>query len=276
MTQTDPVLLQVAIATNRIEALRLPPPTPGVATLVSWQGHGNRPVPADCLRNDVAVVRCDTPGLSANRNNAIAACSAPLVLLADDDLLYTPPQLSAVIEAFASRPDVDLAVFKVAFPRHKHYPPAECDLLDPLPKGFSVTSMEIAFRNPLPAWLRFNPFLGLGARDIIPGQSLGCGEEELFLFRAVKGGLRCRFIPVEICTHPQLTTGQKTPSPEVLRGMGALIRIMWPSSWPWRIPLKALRVSRDSKKLPSGQSIPATAALRHLVAGCRLAPLLKD
>lgn len=263
-----PLKLQLAIATNRIDSLRLPPVVPGVGIVIAWQNHNGRPVPAGCLRNDVTVVRCDRPGLSNNRNLALDHCSAPVVLIADDDLLYTPSQLKDIIEAFNMRPSMELAVFKVRFPYSKSYPAEECVLRNPLPRGFSVTSMEIAFRNPLPVPLSFHPALGLGSTELPADSSLECGEEELFLHMAIRAGLHCRFIPIEICTHPQLTTGQKPPTPGVLRGMGAVIRIMWPSTWPLRLVLKAVRLSNS-------HSAFFFRTLYHLFRGSRLSDKIR-
>ncbi|MBD5358624.1 MAG: glycosyltransferase family 2 protein [Bacteroides sp.] len=235
--------LDVAICTygregiHRVASMLLPPQEE-VSYVVSWQLHEGCLLPDSiATRSDVTVARLDVAGLSNNRNNAIAHCSSDLVLIADDDLKYYADSFSNVIKAFEDDPQMDLATFRVSFPNPKHYPGDGVELRNPLPKGYFVTSMEIAFRRLSAGDLRFNPMLGIGAPELL------CGEEELFVNEAIKKGLRCRHIARNICDHASLTSGDKI-SKGIVMGQGYVIVHLYPVSGFPRLILKAYRMSK--------------------------------
>lgn len=251
--------LDLAIATygsegiKRVEKMLLPP-QPGVRYVVSWQDHCGAPVPDSMrAREDVEVWRLGEKGLSNNRNNAIGHCKADVVLIADDDLIYSVDSFQRVIRAFESDEKLDLATFRVKFPREKSYPEDGSRLDIPLPKGYFVTSMELAFRRERTLGLSFNPLLGLGSG------CMSCGEEEIYLWEAIRSGLVCRHVGEYICVHPTETTGGKV-TPGILMGQGYVIgRYYRASAFP-RLILKAYRVSR-------GGAVSFLRAFRYLLIG---------
>lgn len=223
---------------GRIADMKLPR-IDGVRYVISWQNHGGAPIPESLMRDDMDIHRFDLTGLSANRNNSLDHCSADIVLLADDDLIYTPAQIKSVIDTFADNPDVDLATFMVDMHGAPVYPPATCALSEPLPKGYWALSVSIAFRRRAIGDLRFHPMLGLGS------PSLHGAEDALFLLAAIRRKLRCRFFPVVICSHPHQSTGTKSAfNPGNLRAAGCYMAIAHPFSYMPRIIVKAWRVSR--------------------------------
>ena len=237
--------LDVAVCTYLPEGIlqvgrMLPPPEEGIRFVVSWQSHADAPLPPALLRDDVVVSRLEGKGLSRNRNNALANCSADIVLVADDDVAYLPGALRKVREAFAERPGMDLAMFRADYPCPKAYPATECVLSLPFPKGWYAASIEMAFRRESVGQLRFNTMLGIGA------PRMTSGEDEWFLIQAVRRGLDCRFIPATICRHPSDPTGAGRYTPGTLMASGFIISEIYPFSSVLRIPLKAWRVSRQS------------------------------
>ena len=243
----------------RVAAMNLPH-IDGVRYVISWQCSGGAYLPDSLLRPDVTVSRIESRGAAVNRNNAIDCCTADIILFSDDDLIYTPEQLLQVIETFEINPDVDVATFEATHPAGPVYPAASCRLGDPLPRGYWVSAYQIACRRQSVGDLRCHPEFGAGA-PVFTG-----ADDELFLLAAIRRGLHCRFFPVNICTHPNLSTGTTaTLSPGNLRALGCYIAIAWPRSCFMRILLKAWRALR------AGQcSLPA--ALRHLLAGALQAP----
>lgn len=235
------------------------PVIPDVRYVVSWQAHGDAPVPAQLAgRSDVEVHRFDGKGLSANRNNAIAHCKSDILLFADDDIIYTAEGLRAVVDTFAGHPEVDLATFRSVHGDPAHFPAAETSLDRRLPKGYYATSFEIAFRRE--TGLRCCPELGLGS-DRLHG-----GEDEMVVMSAIHRGLNCRYFPLTICEHPGESTGTKSsPTAGNLRGQGCVIALQYPATAVLRLPLKAWRLwrARRSAFFP---------ALWHLAAGALAAP----
>ncbi|MDE6416058.1 MAG: glycosyltransferase family 2 protein [Duncaniella sp.] len=110
--------LEVLIPTHkpdgirRVEAMNLPE-IDGVGYVVSWQNYGDGVIPdALASRSDVKIVKCDRPGVSVNRNNALDNASADILLIGDDDLIYTAERLDAVRRIMEQKHDVYYSSFR--------------------------------------------------------------------------------------------------------------------------------------------------------------------
>lgn len=215
--------LDVLIATHGHDGLKMVekmnlPQVEGVTYIVTWQQpQGDYSGSPLSLRPDVEIHPSQTIGLSRNRNLGISLAKAPVCLIADNDITYTPGQLQAVIDTFDNHPDVGLATFKYIGAR-KQYPPGECDLSASLPKNYIFASIEIAFRREAIAGIRFDERFGLGA-------DYGHGEEVKFMHDCRMAGVNCRFFPIEITRHDGEPTGSRPiTDPRAAQGSGAIIR----------------------------------------------------
>ncbi|MCM1522657.1 MAG: glycosyltransferase [Muribaculaceae bacterium] len=253
--------LDVLIATHtpagidRVERMNLPR-LDGVRYIVSWQSHGDAPIPTGLAgRNDVEIHRFGGTGLSRNRNNAIDFSKGDLMLMADDDVVYTPEGLLSVISAFEERPGMEMASFMYEGADRKQYPPAECDLAR-LPKGYYQSAIEIAVSHRGRAGqIRFIPEFGLGSGRWT------VGDDAMFLLTARRMGIIPRFIPRVICRHEGLSTGSRPHTDsKALRGQGACIALEYPVTSLLRIPLKAWREWRAGRT-------PLLSGLAGMLAG---------
>lgn len=239
------------------------PPVEGVEYLVAWQlPGGDAQVPAPLCRPDVRVIKSCTRGLSANRNIAIDAATAPLVLIADDDLDYTEAGLRGVIDAFRRNPDADILTFKYESERAvKLYPDFEFDWSRPTRKvPVYVTSFEIAARldSLRRCGVRFDERFGIGGAQFI------CGEEDIFMDDALKRGLRGRFVPVTICRHEGYTTSERMRlDPRLIEAKGGVFVRKFPLSWPLRMLAHVVR----NRRLPRAERLSTGAYLRAWLAG---------
>ena len=266
--------LSLAIATAGTEGIRrvasmLLPLQEGVSYVVSWQRHGFTDIPAALKRDDVEVYRYDVPGLSNNRNNALRHCSSDIVLFADDDVTYRKDAFSKIRKFFEKCPDVDVALFRADYPFKKSYPEKATVLKLPFPRNYYPASIEIAFQRERIGDLKLSPLLGLGAPEMT------AGEDEFFIISAIKRGLKCMFVPVTICTHPDTPTGESTPTEGQIMASGAIIRAANPHTGPLRLLLQARRLSRlhplsnpnpDSPNPPTPLSGPSILRLLRLGA----------
>ncbi len=218
------------------------PKSNGVKYLVSWQTDALNPlIPEELLRDDVLILATSSMGLSNNRNHSIANATGDICLIADDDLTYTSHQLQCVIGAFEQNHDVDIALFRYSGGDNKAYPDYEFDLNAIIPKGYYITSFEIAFRRQrLSSGIKFDPRFGAGA-------SMPAGEEFLFVQNALKAGLRCRFFPVTITRHDGLTTGSRQQSKGVLQANGVCVAVGYGLLGLLRLPVIAWRHSQRGK-----------------------------
>lgn len=243
----DAPSLTVAISTlgargiERVARMNLPQ-LPDVEYVVSWQRSDGISLSKQlACRPDIRVIRTDSVGLSNNRNASFAAARGEVILIADDDLTYTPAQLQAVIDTFRANQAIDFATFRYDKPRYKVYPP-EVTPYSRIPAGFHPVSFEIAFRRYMvrgPMALSFNSLLGIGA------PYLTCGEEDLFISQAISRGYRGAYFPITITTHHGTPTGARpVTDPGVLRAQGALIALRRPRLWPAAVAVNSLRTAR--------------------------------
>ena len=204
---------------NNIPALLLEP-REGISYLVSWQHGDNKDIelPKELKRDDVKICDLEGRGLSRNRNNCLRHASGDILLIADDDCKYAPEQLDAIIEIFDRNPSLSLATFRMASEHNnKTYPNHEFSLAKP-PKGYYVSSIEIALRRAKAGHLQFDERFGLGA------PVFQCCEEELFVEQAVEDGLVCRFFPITVVRHDDATTQiTRAVAPNVLAARGAYL-----------------------------------------------------
>lgn len=232
----------------------------GIGYLVSWQHSSGKviDVPEELKRNDVKICDLEGRGLSRNRNNCIEHATADVCLIADDDCRYTHEQLQAVIETFEQNPDVEIATFKYSGEGNSKCYPQQSANLSCFPKGYYVSSIEVAFRrDSVQGKVWFNENFGLGT------EPFHCGEENLFIQDALALGLRCQFFPVTIVHDQQpLEFLNRSKDPGTLMAHGADLQIFHSGTRHLRALLKAWRLRRN-------ENVPFFYGLRHIIKGMR-------
>lgn len=208
----------------------------GVEYIVSWQTKEENALPETLQREDFIVYRSYTNGLSINRNIALSKATAPIVLISDDDADYTTEGLNTVINAFRENPNTDIIAFEYASStQQKHYPTKSFSLAHP-PKGYFVSSIEIAMRREsVQGKIWFNENFGIGA----PFPS---GEEDIFLKDCLDNGLNGIFIPKTIVRHDGTTTSERNlMSSSRPQTKGAVFLRLHPNDWLLRMIAHAIR-----------------------------------
>lgn len=239
------VRLEVMVAVygrDAIEGVSLPgrlEETPGVRYLVSWQIPDGEPaeIPVSLsAREDVKAQIMRGKGVSRNRNALLAMASAPYVLFADDDIEYKSENLREIIDVLDSNPTVDLAIFKVKIDEPRRYPSRATDLVySKWKQNYYPIMFEAAARldQLRKATLLFNEEYGTNA------PVFGSGEEDIFFYDAWKAGLKLRFFPIEILSHPDQTTiVRKATDISVIMARGGVLRHIYGRlSWLRRLKL---------------------------------------
>ncbi|MDE6552985.1 MAG: glycosyltransferase [Muribaculaceae bacterium] len=237
----EPLFMEVLISTYGEDGIRRlasgkHPRVDGVRYLVSWQTDGGCPIPNELQRTDFKIIKTDTKGLSINRNNAISHAEAPVLLIGDDDVEYSQEGLLNVVDSFERNRDCDIITFRyVSSYNEKFFPDAPCSLNTP-PKGYFVSSIEIAFRkDSVKGKIWFNENFGIGA--MFPS-----GEEDIFLHDCLDRGLKGQFLPLTIARHDDPTTSERNLMlPSRPQTKGAVFMRLHPYSWPLRMIAHALR-----------------------------------
>ena len=233
--------LQVLICTygkdgiNRI-AKSKHPHIDGVEYLVSWQMDEQCQIPEALVRDDFQILISATKGLAVNRNIALSKATAPILLIGDDDVDYCEDGLNAVTKAFDDHPETDIITFRYESAQcAKNYPSKTCNL-ESRPKGYYVSSIEIAFRRQaVQKKIWFNENFGIGA-------TFPSGEEDIFLRDCLNMGLKGIFLPFTIARHEGTTTSERNlmlaSRPQT---KGAVFLHLHPRSWFLRMLAHAKR-----------------------------------
>lgn len=226
---------------NRVQNVPLDPKE-GVKYIVSWQNHNKCDIPSSLLREDIIILKTDTVGLSANRNNALSKATGDIVYFADDDVILQHDIFEKITSAFSQYPDTQVATFMMKEDKGKCYPNEITELSLRLPKNYSVGSPELAFRRQLYPSLKFNEKVGINSG------LFESGEDELIHLGARKRRLKCRFFPYVVASHPHESTGMgKISKNGIMTGMGLVIAKSYPKSFFLRIPLKAYRLCKNGQ-----------------------------
>lgn len=176
------------------------------------------------------LIKTRERGLSKSRNMAIreaAALNAERCIFCDNDVLYEDNYEEIIGNAFDRNPDSDILVFFVERPERKE-PVLKKE--GPLTRLMSmkIFSPEIAFRlsSIKEKNLKMDELFGAGAK-------YGMGEENIFLFDAVRAGLKVTYVPRRIAgTIENESTWFKGYTEEFFINRGAgyyrMSRLMYP------------------------------------------------
>ncbi len=261
--------LQVLICTfgsnglERVASLNHPR-VEGVEYLVCVQAPDGDPVIPDSLkRDDMRILTHPTVGVARNRNFALDHADAQVAMMTDDDVAYTADELLSLIDTYEKNPNAELITtrYRSADDR-KVYPDHAFNLGNP-PKGYYVSCIEISFRpDAIRRKVRFNENFGINT--LFDG-----GEEDVFIFDAVKSGINAIFVPITVGTHNHPSTGTRMANhPTFIQTKGAVFLHMFPLSWPLRMIVHARRCSRAG-------GMKCGAYIRNWIRGVRKATRLR-
>mgnify|MGYP002620112893 CR=1 FL=1 len=213
-------------------------PAEGVRYVVSMQYTAEKylnEIPESLhARADVRVVTLAGRGLTLNRNHALDASTADIVLIADDDERLLPDVFDKIRETYENHPEVDIALFQlndIEDRPFKTYPETVGPLsyADACEEGYYPSSLEITMRgNVIRHGLRFNEHFGIGGQ-------FPCGEEDILLCDASRKGFHVMFFPEVIAQTIAGSTGTKfLTNSGVQRAKGAVFRYChgkWNALW---------------------------------------------
>lgn len=134
-------------------------------------------------------------GLSNSRNLALQHATADICLIADDDMIYHNDYENTVKEAYEKYPEADIIAFQVSRVGHpdrkKNY--REKMNWENYITSMKISSVEITFKRKsvVEKGLKFNPNIGAGTEFYN-------GEENAFLYDALRKNCKILYIPVEI------------------------------------------------------------------------------
>lgn len=143
--------------------------------------------------NKITVINSSGIGLSKSRNLAIKSSTLDICIIADDDLKYVNDLKDIVIREFNKNNGYDILVFKV-YGRNKEFKTyinkeKKINYLS----SMKISSVQIALKKKeiIDKNIYFNELLGAGAK-------YSMGEENEFLFKCLREGIKIKYIPIKI------------------------------------------------------------------------------
>ncbi len=193
-------------------------------------------------RGDVVVEPMEGKGLCRSRNRGIEVAMSLLsdrledavFVIADDDERLEPGVFQQLRKIYQENSKLDVALLRVRTAEGwlKRYPAVRTDFRK-RERWYYPSSVEMTFRSRVAVMgLRFDERFGLGS------ERLCAGEEEVFLGKAVKKGLRVQMVPEVLASTSVQTTGRRVLDVKVLRSKGAVYGVQLPL---WRALLRSLR-----------------------------------
>ncbi|HFI0255646.1 TPA: glycosyltransferase family 2 protein [Streptococcus suis] len=182
----------------------------------------------------MTVLESNRIGLSASRNDAISlAKTEDICQLADDDMVFVDDYDDIVAEAYQKIPEADIIVFYIEYElsslSKKKLPAKKLNYLS----AMKVSSCQITFKKSKieEKELRFDERFGIGAKYTF-------GEENIFLFDALRSGLSVYSYPVKIARlRHRESYWDRTPNKTLSRKRGAVYKRMSPV-WYWVLILQ--------------------------------------
>ena len=141
------------------------------------------------------VITVEDVGLSKSRNLALAYASSDIAIITDDDVIFDDDYEQKIRSAYEEHPEADIIAFQVervgnekrkkTFRKEKSW--------ENYLTSMKISSVEITFKREKikENKIFFNENIGAG-------QKFYNGEENIFLYDALKKGLKVLYVPIHI------------------------------------------------------------------------------
>lgn len=150
-----------------------------------------------CITNPNVITKRER-GLSKSRNIAIFEARGDIVLLADDDVVYDSSYEEIILDAYQRYMDADIICFYVESKNSRRRTKRVFTRKIGYLSAMRIVSSEISFRKSsiINSGLTFHEKFGAGAE-------LNRGEEQIFLYEALRAGLKVIFVNKTIASMEQ-------------------------------------------------------------------------
>lgn len=145
--------------------------------------------------NEIKWVSSLESGLSRSRNLAMKNATADICVVADDDVIFLNDYEDIITKSYKKYPEADIIAFQVERIGNKGRSKNFSDKTKWINyvSSMKISSVEITFKRKsiIDNDLQFNVNLGAG-------EQFYNGEENVFLYDALKKGLRILYLPIKI------------------------------------------------------------------------------
>lgn len=191
------------------------------------------------------LITTDTRGVGLNRNIALLASDADILLLADDDVVYNDDMPENVCRAFQENPQADVIIFGMDIVKNgvvtekRHLPRKKRHVWDSL--RFGTYTMAVRRKAILQHNITFNQNFGGGCM-------YSAGEDSLFLKACFDAGLTVYSHEYVLGTCCKDTSTWFTGYGEkYFYDKGVLVRYLFPKTCYLMAPYFAIRFKRETE-----------------------------
>lgn len=157
--------------------------------------------------NNVRYSHLSSIGLPNSRNYALENCKAEYLIPTDSDVILFTDSFNIVLKYFEEDEELDYITLKSFYDLEKNKPRRSFDKdkkIHTRRSLLSVSSIEIVLKvkSFIDEEVKWDPDFGLGAK-------FSGGLETVMLQNAFKSNLKGLYIPVPLCCHHELSSGEE-------------------------------------------------------------------
>ena len=147
---------------------------------------------------DVKVLELQSLGVAKSRNAAILNTNTEYLIFGDDDIEFSESGIAAAINLLNTNPNISILLMQAVDETgklRKSYPSKGHDLKLTNSAKAATYEMMIRVSDIKAAGIKFDENFGAGATNYL-------GDEYIFIADALRAGLKGRFEPIVVATHP--------------------------------------------------------------------------
>ena len=152
---------------------------------------------------DVKVLELQSRGVAKSRNAAIDNANTKYLIFGDDDIEFNESGIASAINLLNANPNISILLMQAVDETgklRKSYPIKGHDLKLTNSAKAATYEMMIRVSDIKAAGIKFDENFGAGATNYL-------GDEYIFIADALRAGLKGKFEPIVIATHPTESSG---------------------------------------------------------------------
>ena len=153
--------------------------------------------------DEVKVLELKNKGVAKSRNAAIDNTNTDYLIFGDDDIKFSESGIASAINLLNANPHISILLMQAVDETgklRKSYPSKAHELKLTNSAKAATYEMMIRVSDIKAAGIKFDENFGAGAANYL-------GDEYIFIADALRAGLKGRFEPIVIATHPTDSSG---------------------------------------------------------------------
>ena len=197
------VTLGYSTLSDRSRQINLPEIDTRVEILIGVQGNNQSEIPMHLLRSDTRITYLDSLGVTKSRNYMIDNAKGDYLFFGDDDINWEINSIWEIVDYFENHSDTHLITGRTLNKDgkyRKNYPNQSRKLNSFNSAKTGTVEMAIRVNQFRLNGIYFDEQFGAGSKNFL-------GDEYIFITDALKQGVRCQYLPIDISMHEEISSG---------------------------------------------------------------------